>query len=187
MTTARRIRGGPLLDWQAEGEREPVSGVGSVQQVRDVMSWPAAVVAPGDTAASAARLGDQGGFHHFPVVDTGDVIGVVCVCDLWTARPTELVRSCMTVPVITVQSGAAATLAARLMNDHDIDALPTLWLDAWGIVTRGDLVRAGICDEADRPRCFACGGWHHVRPSRTWPDRYGCLECMQAEDGGHAT
>jgi CBS domain-containing protein len=186
MARARRT-----IDWEPAAERPlgrqsrpPASGVRAVRLVRDAMTWPAAVVGSRATAYSVERLAHEGGFHHFPVLEGRELVGMLCICDLWTVDGSAEIHTCMSAPAVSVPSGASLMEAARIMDVHDIDSVPTLWLDMWGVLTRGDLVRAGVCDEADRPRCYGCDGWHHVRPSRAWPDRYCCLECRLAGEPG---
>ena len=45
-----------------------------------------------------------------------------------------------------------------------------------GIITRGDLERAGAIDPSLRPACVGCGGHHHVNGDRGVPFCPCCLE-----------
>jgi CBS domain-containing protein len=167
---------------ETEHERPPPSGVRLVLQVRDVMSWPAAVVMPDTPAGYAATAAVENGFHHFPVVERGKLVGVICTCDLADADPRDGVGTCMTEHPVTVPPHATLAEAHQTMEDHGVDCLVASWLDAWGIITRGDLVRAGVCDDHDRPQCTACGARHHVRPAPRSARRWLCIDCMDDEE-----
>ena len=118
-------------------------GVASTVRVRDVMSWPALTITAGTTVGRAAKIAAEQGVHHLVVVRRGELMGVLCTCDLKEAPEAALVASRMTRRVIKVDAAAPLTLAAELMEDYDVGCLPSLWLGAWGIVTVGDLARTG--------------------------------------------
>lgn len=145
-------------------------------RVRDVMSWPAVVVHPAMTTGFAAHVAREQGVHHFPVVLRGDLVGVICTCDLGRACAHEPVGAYMTPRVITISPNAALTEAVARMDDHGINCLPTLWRGGFGIVTRGDLVRYGACE---RRECFTCGTGHHVRRHPLYEDQWFCADCIE--------
>ena len=138
------------------------------------MSWPAVAVSPAD----AGQVLERAGFQHLPVITGGDAIGMLCACDLRLALPTDRVVSCMSRRVIAIDPEAPAIAAVVTMDELRINALPVPWRGAWGIVTRGDLTRAGLCD---RPACMACGAAHHVR-RHACGAMWFCLDCVDPRD-----
>jgi CBS domain-containing protein len=163
-------------------ELPPPSGVRLRMQVRDVMSWPAAVVTPETPTAHALRLATENAFHHFPVVAGRSLVGVICTCDLSNAGQLEEVGNRMSAQPVSVEADATLADASVQMDEAGVDCLLVSWLDAWGIITRGDLVRAGACDDHDRPHCTTCGARHHVRPAPRSARRWLCIECLDDEE-----
>jgi CBS domain-containing protein len=175
----RKERDATWAEQRIESYRRPS------RSVRDVMSWPALAVTPRFAAAYALRLAAEGGFHHLPVLDAGKLVGLVCTCDLLEAPPLATIAAVMSSPAITVRSTASLANALVLMEDNDVDCLPTHWLGAWGVVTRGDLCRAGACDDSDRPQCLACGSAHHVRRDPRDENQYVCIDCLHGDADRH--
>ena len=143
--------------------------------VRDVMSWPALAVNVATPVERAHTLAAEQGIHHLLVLQRGSLVGVLCTCDLRDAPPIAPVGLRMSRRVVTVQAGAPLTNAADLMTDYNVGCLPVRYLEAWGVVTRGDLARSGACE---RRTCPACGGSHHVRPDPRYRGLDLCVECM---------
>lgn len=175
--------------WSSNGvhvdpvSEEPRSGVrlaGMGTTVADLMSWPALVVSPETLAADAMVLAARRGVHHLPVVVRGDILGVLCVCDLWEVAPRTLVARCMSRPAETIAAGALAMEALAQMSARGVGCLPSRRDDVWGILTRGDLVREGL---TQRRTCMACGAHHHVRAHRAGTF---CLDCLETDVGEEA-
>ena len=147
--------------------------------VRDVMNAPH-VVSPETSIAQASRLTATRDFCHLPVVDAGELVGMLCVCDLPDASPEGRAEDYMSAPVETIDPEATLGEAAVRMREASVGSLAVVVDEELiGIVTRDDLVREGIAvlGGGHRP-CAACGGRHHV-----W-DFAGselCRECRQAE------
>jgi CBS domain-containing protein len=149
-----------------------IDGVGGraprlLARVSEIMTSPALSADPLFTVGRARSLADRHGVCHLPVAwGDGEIVGVVCVCDLWGARAHELVIQHMTLPVITVAARETVLRAAEIIREHDVGCLPVLdeHRRLVGIVTEGDLLRAGaIGVDQLPPACMACGSRHHVR------------------------
>src|SRR5262245_647271 len=134
------------------------------RRVTELMSW-ALLTAPATMSCREARaLAAARAVHHIPVLDGGVMVGIVCTCDLREAREDEPLGRRMRSPVATITANAASNEALATMRRHDVGALPVLYHGFLiGIVTAGDLVRAHVLGEEERPSCRACGAHHHVR------------------------
>jgi CBS domain-containing protein len=161
----------PDLDaWRRAG------GVSASVSVVGVMSWPAIALEPHMASELASRWATDQQIHHFPVLLRGELVGVVCTCDLDRAGASEDVASCMSHGVITIEPDATLSDAAQLMDDHEVNCLLCSWRGGWGILTRGDLVRAGACQARE---CFACGSRHHVRRQPRYEEQWFCSDCTE--------
>jgi CBS domain-containing protein len=160
-----------LQSWRSAGHPSLVSS-----RVESVMSWPAIVAEPSLTTDLAMRAAREHRIHHLPVVLNGDLIGVVCTCDLAEASPGDALALHMRDRAITISPHATLREAAERMDDYQINSLVTLWHSCWGIVTRGDLIRAGA---ARRRVCKSCGDGHHVRRHPLYPGLFFCNECLE--------
>jgi len=137
--------------------------------VAEVMTSPVHTAAPGMPGPELARRMAELGISGLPVVEEGEVIGVVSIKDflprlglprqatpmalvaglisgtLWAADDlsTLTARDLMTAPPLSVPPGCPVDEAARLMDEHRINRLPVLDQGRLaGIITRDDLVRA---------------------------------------------
>jgi CBS domain-containing protein len=121
------------------------------RRVTELMSWALLTAPTTMTCSEALGLAAARGVHHIPVLDGGVMVGIVCTCDLSEAPADAPIGSYLCAPVAT-------------MRRHDVGALPVLYHGFLiGIVTAGDLVRAHVLAEEDRPTCAECGAHHHVR------------------------
>ena len=123
--------------------------------VRDVMQSKVVTITPRTTLAEAVRLVRQRGIRHLPVLEEGELVGMVSDRDLKRAMPSpatalrahemndllERLRAAeiMTRPVVTIGPMLPVEEAARLMVEEKISALP--------VTERGRLV--GIVTETD--------------------------------------
>jgi acetoin utilization protein AcuB len=123
--------------------------------VRDIMQTKTVTVTPDTTLPAAMRLASQRGIRHLPVLEYGQLVGIVSDRDLKRAMASpatsleahELnylldrlqVREIMTHGVITVTPTSPVEDAARLMMLHKVGALP--------VTEAGQLV--GIITETD--------------------------------------
>ncbi|HSB69615.1 MAG TPA: CBS and ACT domain-containing protein [Candidatus Methylomirabilis sp.] len=118
-------------------------------------------VSPGDSFRRAMTLIRQRGIRHLPVVEGGQLVGIVTDRDLRQASPSpatsleihELhyllekitVREIMTTKVHTVTPETPIEEAARLMLQHKIGGLPVLRSGMLvGILTETDILTAFV-------------------------------------------
>lgn len=130
-----------------------------LELVRDWMTRDLVVVPPDMTAIEAGRLMNEHGVRRLPVTDNGQLLGIVTLGDIRSARAsnasgldlwelnyrlTQLpVSDIMTREVITVGPDKTIGEAAALMLDNKIGGLPVI--DAQdalcGILTESDVFR----------------------------------------------
>lgn len=139
-------------------------------------------VEPDAPVADAVRRVVDAGISHLLVTTRGDLVGLVCVCDLDQARTGATVDECMARDPVTVDVATSAALAGRLMLERGISCLPVMAGGALrGVITLGDLRRAGIVD-APPERCIACGSTEHVRCETRGRSVGYCLECTRRSE-----
>jgi acetoin utilization protein AcuB len=91
---------------------------------------------------SAARLMHDGHFRHLPVVSCGRLVGIVSDRDLTAGRERRTVGEVMRTDIICVAPDTPIEVAARLMLENKIGALPVVENgkhEPSGIVTQSDL------------------------------------------------
>jgi acetoin utilization protein AcuB len=116
-----------------------------MKTIANVMSRCLVATSPGTSVAEAADLASEKGIRHLLVMESEELVGVLCTCDLCDVDPKARVSRCMSAPVETV--GATATLdeAATLMRRRGVGCLPvTVGGLVVGIVTRSDLRHEGL-------------------------------------------
>jgi CBS domain-containing protein len=123
------------------------------------------VVSPHMKARDVELLAANLRVNHFPVVDEGgELVGILCSCDLRSVRPDTEVVECMSCPPVTVDGAVPVREAAEMIRALDLGALLVLEESKLlGLITRGDLRRAALLTETERPRCSVCNSRHHVR------------------------
>jgi CBS domain-containing protein len=145
------------------------------QRITRVMSSPPLVVDSSVAANWACDVAERNQISHLLIEDTGALVGIACTCQLWDLRR-EAIAAAMTRPVVTVDAAATVGDAALLVRERCIGCLPVVDRGrVVGVVTRGDLARAGALDLADR-RCVSCGSHHHLR--RAQDDTPFCVACL---------
>ncbi len=132
---------------------------------RDLVQRSPTVVLPSMRVQEAEQLCYELGIAHLVVVkNLRQPLGVLCLCDLWRMPAEALVSECMSSPPETVSSQTSIEALAEIVRVQHLGCL--LVLEAGrvvGVVTRGDLRRAGILAPSDCLRCAACHTDHHVR------------------------
>lgn len=147
--------------------------------VSGLMSQPVVVVGPDARAHEVLALADAEGVHHFPIIEHGKLVGIVCTCDLRELDREAKVKQVAWRHVIALPPEGSLSDAARLMMMQGVGSIVVS--DGGGIrgiVTREDLVRAD--PELDQllweARCAACGTRSHLRPG---PDgQCICKDCQ---------
>ena len=169
-----------------------IDGIGGraprlLDPVSEIMTAPVIAADPLSTVGRAQALAELHGLTRLPVAwDDGEIVGILCVCDLWAAKSHELIIQYMALPVVTVSARETVMRAAEVMRDNDVGCLPILneHRRLCGIVTEGDLLRAGaIGIDQLQPACAGCGSRHHVRPAASRASRTTaafCLRCLGA-------
>jgi hypothetical protein len=146
----------------------------SVARVADA-DWVAA--APGLECEGVLALLEKRETHHAMVFERGDLIGVLCSCDLIGARPLDPIYGVMSRRVITIEARASVWMAAKIMSQTGVGCLPvTEHGRVVGLVDRDRLLEAGIPLEATGPICSSCGSHRHV-PLRRPSELRLCLDC----------
>lgn len=146
-------------------------------RVTDLASWPAACVDPFASASEAlARLGGCD-FRHLLVARGRTLFGAVCRHDLIRSPPARRVMACARLAPPVVSAADEVAEAVTFLRSADLCCLPVRASGRpWGILTRGDLIRAG----RGQPfvRCSSCGDHHRVR-SRIGFDVAFCDACLE--------
>ena len=129
--------------------------------VRDCMTKKVETVGPNDALVTAEDVMRLGRIRHMPVVDEGELVGLVSQRDLFhsalvkalgfgthatqKARETMLVKEAMTSDVTTTTPDTPLADAARLMLDRKIGCLPVVENKKLvGILTEADFVKLAI-------------------------------------------
>jgi CBS domain-containing protein len=152
------------------------------ERVFDIMSRAAVVVDAASSASDARALADERKVHHVLVIDGEIIVGVLSRCDLDWAFDTDPVTRCMKVPVALIQPDNGLELAVELLRSQRVGCLPVVDIlgRLLGVVTRGDLRRAGtLAGERGIDCCASCGASHCLF-SADGPDTpafcCGCLD-----------
>lgn len=161
----------------------PRGGDGDVLVVADIMSWPVLKVDPETPAGAAQSRADSLGVNHLVVAYGDQVVGALCVCDLWWARPKSQAQHLMAPSPVTIDAGDFLQTAASAMHSNNVSFLPVVKNDRLcGVVTRGDLRRAAALDPCEaNPCCIGCGGHHHLH-ALTGSGFKLCLRCLGSKD-----
>jgi acetoin utilization protein AcuB len=125
--------------------------------VSEAMSRVVVAVPPEATAGDAAEVARAARAEHLVVLDAGNLVGVLCTCDLEGAERDELVAERMSLPVLTIRPDATLEDAADTMCECEVGCLPVacggLLL---GMLSEDELERAGVHAHRHRHR-------HHHR------------------------
>ena len=137
-------------------------------------------VAPDTPCLEADDRARALGVRHLFVVDEGKLVGVLCRCDLYPEPAAhEDVAARMAKTVYVLEPTATLGEAAAAMKELEVGCLPVVHKDRpIGVVTRGDLRRAGVPEGALGAHfCLECGSVHGVRPDAHSGLEY-CLDCI---------
>jgi hypothetical protein len=179
-----RFRG---WDMRADGEVTIRCQWSSEDPVTARMTLSAALATVQVTAscAEADEAARRAGVRHLLVLDAGHLVGVLCRCDLVDASPGNPVAALMPHDLFALDAGATLGVALAAMNRLSVGFLPVVTDRlVLGVITRGDLRRAGVPEERlGARRCAACGSPHGVRPHPTLCCVDFCLDCLELEAG----
>ncbi len=129
-----------------------------MKTVSEVMATEVTTLGRNDTLQLAQDIMTLGRVRHFPVIEDGEVVGVVSQRDLYKASlgsvmkygakaqreflDTIAVKEVMQSPPITIAPHASVKEAARLMLEEKIGCLPVLdGAKLVGIVTETDMLK----------------------------------------------
>jgi len=107
-----------------------------------VMTRDVVVVSPTVTAGIAARMMERLRIRHLPVVEDGQLVGILSDRDLLKHTPGTRCGAAMTAAPVTCLSNASVSHVAKLMLDHKIDSIPIVSYSGalTGLVTSTDLL-----------------------------------------------
>lgn len=122
------------------------------ESIDRVMTVSPATLAPDDLLAKARELFESTGIHHIPVVDNGQLTGILSASDflkLYLLKDSNellgkvTVRQLMHPNPVVLDSGASLRDAAERFSAGEFHALPVVADDGTvaGIVTTSDLVQ----------------------------------------------
>lgn len=154
-------------------------------RVSQVMTADPETVESWTRAEVCERLAAGLGVHHLVVSDHGRLVGVLCRCDLKHAGRDDLAGDLMTSPAATIDPLAPLEDAAEAMNDLAVGCLPvvagsTAGERLVGIVSRGDLVRAGLGDHSLARTCACCGTRCHLEQTPAGSEVTLCRDCVES-------
>lgn len=133
---------------------EPASAEPSAQVVSEAMTTAVVTVPPDLSVGAARRLSDEMAAHHLLVLDEGNLVGILCRCDLREAEPGSPVSDCMSVPVMTVRPDQSLAAAIAIMADFEVGCLPVVAGGLiLGLVSDEELSRAGAATARSAGRC----------------------------------
>ncbi|BDG06238.1 CBS domain-containing protein [Anaeromyxobacter oryzae] len=132
--------------------------------VSDAMDRNPVAIRPEARLSEAAALLASSGAAHLLVMDEGNLVGILCRCDVRNANAEgdERVADRMAVPVMTVRPDATLEEVALTMCDCGLGCVPVaLGGLVLGTVTGAELRRAGLDEPAHRP-CHDGGEVPHL-------------------------
>lgn len=151
-------------------------------RVRDLMRTSVVTANLDATVADVRSIAEAHGIRHMPIVRGGGLVGIVCLCDLEGSGGTQRISEVMQWPVLTVGADVELDLAASMMSNHGIGCLPVVQDGrVFGIVSRGDLERAGVPREelfGDRT-CATCGSHHELETLPNMDFVFFCRRCLE--------
>lgn len=151
--------------------------------VSEVMSTELLTAHVDDLVDDVRRRADERGLHHVVVVHRdGELMGVLCCCDMEDAWPDARVRDKMSACPLFTGPHETLAAAAETMEDYGVGSLPVVDPNGRlaGIVTRSDLRAHGVLpDLPGVDRCAACGTSHRLCPRRANEICF-CRTCVEA-------
>lgn len=151
-------------------------------RIAELMATDPMTVEPHVPVRAAIEIVIEEEISHLLVIERGALVGLVCLCDLDAAPTGASVSECMSRDLVTIDVATSPAQAARIMIDGRIGCLPVMSeRRLCGVVTLGDLRRAGVVD-LPVERCVACGSTEHVRCGHHGRSVGYCLECTRRSE-----
>jgi len=152
-----------------------MDNLGALVSSRLLSIGPMASVGEAATVLARERV------SHLLVVQGGELLGMLCSCDIERAAQGAPVGLVMSRDLFTIDAEAPPAEALATMHAHHVSCLPVVSGGALrGVVTLHDLVRLGLADDAER--CSACGSTEHVRCEPHGRVMALCLECARLSE-----
>ncbi|HEY3252313.1 MAG TPA: CBS domain-containing protein [Polyangiaceae bacterium] len=127
------------------------------------MSTPVVALDPRTNVGEMLRLSEALSIHHFPLVDSAGLFGIVCTCDVGGARPEQAVSQFAHRTPITVRPEAKAYEAAARMMRQGVGSVVVVDDEGvWGILTRDDLAET-VPELMRNIHCQYCTSRQHLR------------------------
>ncbi len=137
----------------------------TASKVAELMTKKVFGVDPAMQVSDALDLAREHHVTHFPVVQFGRALGVVCTHDLEEVGLQSDVSAVMHSPAATIPVESSVGDAAKVMAERGVGSLLVVEKDdIVGIVTRSDFERAGLGEAAfGDQHCSSCGTYEHVK------------------------
>ena len=133
------------------------------ESVSHLMSTPIVVLDPKTDVGEMLRLSQSLGIHHFPLVDSAGLFGLVCTCDVEGARPEQALSQFARRAPVTVHPQASAHEAAARMTLEGVGSVLVVDDEGiWGILTRDDLAET-VPELMQDLHCIHCSSRQHLR------------------------
>ncbi|MBZ5748976.1 CBS domain-containing protein [Metabacillus rhizolycopersici] len=123
--------------------------------IRDCMTTNIATVSPNQTVKEAAAIMNQQNVGSIPVVDSGQLKGIITDRDITTRTTAEgrdgntPISQVMSTNLVSGHTSMSASEAAKVMAQHQIRRLPIVENNQLvGIVALGDLATDQMSNEA---------------------------------------
>jgi CBS domain-containing protein len=151
--------------------------------VAEIMSTSLLVAHPDEPMELVRARSRERDVHHVIVLHRdGELMGMVCGCDMEEAWPDARVRDCMQGNPMFIGANQTLAAAAETMQRYGIGALPVLNGKGRlaGIVCRSDLRSWGVLpNQKGVDRCASCGSSHRLLP-RGAGEVCFCRNCVEA-------
>jgi len=142
-------------------------------RVSQIMSFGVHVLSPDTKVAEAAELMQRYGHEGFPVVDSGQLVGIITRREIDRAMQHGLfrapVRVYMRAEGVAVSPEAGVHEVQRLMTEHGIGQVPVVEDGkVIGIVTRTDLIKLWAAEREPSPALNVAGELRRALPEPVW-------------------
>jgi len=153
-------------------------------EAQQLMTFPATTVRPDLHNDEALVFAKSHGIHHLPLEENGDIIGLVCTCDLQDLDLKAPISQAMKGNPVVVSPRDSSRHIAELMRHHCISSVLVRASEGWGIVTKDDLLKVNSLDEKtleliEACRCMYCRTYKHLRRHGNSFACVGCLDRAQ--------
>lgn len=150
------------------------------RQVARVMTRAVATVTRDTLVGVAEWVAARRGVRHLPVMEGGLLVGLASEWDMRRVDSGATIGGCMTREPTAIHPSRTIGEAATVMQEQAVSCLPVTASGLLlGILTRGDLRRAGVpASDLEEPECVSCGTVEHVRVDPRGTSVLFCLDCL---------